>query len=639
MATPTPVFPTGVATDADLKVANNLIRTTLKVAVDAANTVLFVNSAAGFVANSLISVDNEIISIASVVASPNPQLIVAPGGRGFDGTQAAAHAAGAKVSMFIDAWHHNALAAEIKAIEEFIGPGGHNIGSGYPFLVASAFHFGPQTPGVPLAPGNNVITLAPVPTGVNGSGVGHYLWISGGTGIAEAVPITGGTAVSGAPSGTVIINCANAHSGAWTIASATGGLQEAANTAAGGSTIIISQDIALYANVAANGKHLTVQKFPGAAITNPTYFNIFGNHNAWGVTANDERITTDGFSIAAGCAIPSITFLDASNTAAGAIFQSTNDSIPQSTGRHTLWVQQDFMGTSGTPVAIRGTLMAPYNTSSFGEAAVAGYAYLGWSATNVAGSGTEGIGIHGQADVLNGKPGFQNVGVGVNAEGSYTPLGTDPGPPPVIIGVVSNIGTGNTSNAVMIGMQVMSNPNPAGANIEGGVRIGAKGGTHQYGLKIIDDGGVYNNPFMIYSAQGNAPAVNIVNSYPGGVTGQSFINFFRGDNSPAHALGYISSFNPIPGDYGTGVIRIATANAGTLNVGVTIDQNQTVTVAKNLRTPPIPVAQLPPSAGNIGSWACVNDATATTAGSVVTGGGANTVAVFCTPTGWKIVMS
>ena len=58
----------------------------------------------------------------------------------------------AQVSMFIDAWHHNALAVEIKAIESFIGADRQNIGTGYPFLVSTVFQFAPQSPGGSLAP-------------------------------------------------------------------------------------------------------------------------------------------------------------------------------------------------------------------------------------------------------------------------------------------------------------------------------------------------------------------------------------------------------------------------------------------------------------------------------------------------------
>lgn len=84
-----------------------------------------------------------------------------------------------------------------------------------------------QTPGGSLTAGiTNTVTLAPVPVGINGTNTNHYLYISGGTGTAEAVLITGGTAVSGAASGTITFVPANAHSGAWTVAGASGGVQE-----------------------------------------------------------------------------------------------------------------------------------------------------------------------------------------------------------------------------------------------------------------------------------------------------------------------------------------------------------------------------------------------------------------------------
>ena len=228
MATPSPAFPAAVATDAQLKVANNLIQTTLAVGINAGNTILFVNSAAGFLANCLISVDNEIIAISAVIPSPNAQLVVAPGGRGFDGTAAGSHSAGAKISMLIDAWHHNALATEIKAIESFLGPNGQNLVIGaHGIYYASDYNFTPQQPGGALIVGSNVITLAPVPPGVNATDLNHWLYISNGTGAPEAVKITGGAAVAGAASGTIIVTCANTHSGAWTISSATGGVAEA----------------------------------------------------------------------------------------------------------------------------------------------------------------------------------------------------------------------------------------------------------------------------------------------------------------------------------------------------------------------------------------------------------------------------
>lgn len=232
MATPIPVFPAAVVTDAQLKVANNTIQTALTVILPPGGMLLWVNSVTGFLANCLVSVDSEIIAIASITTNPAPGLVVAPGGRGFDATAVSSHNAGAKVSMLIDAWHHNALASEVKAIEAFIGPNGSNLNAGFGELNSCDYDFPPQTPGNALIIGANVITLAPVPRGVNGADSNHYLYISNGTGAAEGVLITGGTAVAGAPTGTVIVTCANAHSGPWTISSATGGQQEALQTLA-----------------------------------------------------------------------------------------------------------------------------------------------------------------------------------------------------------------------------------------------------------------------------------------------------------------------------------------------------------------------------------------------------------------------
>jgi hypothetical protein len=279
MATPTAIFPAAVATDSQLKVANNLIQTTLRVAIDGSNTILFVASTAGFTANCLVSIGKEIVSIDSVVAAPNPSLIVATGGRGFDGTAAATHAAGAKVSIFIDAWHHNVLSAEVKAIESFLGPNGQNIGGAQYLVFSKPYDFAAQSPGGSLAPGNNTITLSPVPKGVNGSDLNHYLYISGGTGTAEPVLITGGSAVSGATSGTLIVACANAHSGAWTIKSATAGIAEAINTfgTGGGTVIVPTGNHQVYGKVTVSGDSIAITGDRGAAITDntPAGMNLF----------------------------------------------------------------------------------------------------------------------------------------------------------------------------------------------------------------------------------------------------------------------------------------------------------------------------------------------------------------------------
>ncbi len=76
------------------------------------------------------------------------------------------------------------------------------------------------------ASGAKTLILSPVPVGVNGTDADHYLYISNGTGTAEKVLITGGSAVSGATIGTFHFTTVNAHTGAWTLASATAGMQE-----------------------------------------------------------------------------------------------------------------------------------------------------------------------------------------------------------------------------------------------------------------------------------------------------------------------------------------------------------------------------------------------------------------------------
>lgn len=235
----TATFPSAVVTDAQLKVASNRRQTVLRGTISASDTVITVADASWIVANMLLTIDSEIISVTSV--SGNNLTVV----RGFDSTTAAAHSSGRTVSHNWTAWHHNAMAAEVKAIETALGAnlanvGGSGIGGG---VLATAYNFAAQTPGGSLIVGANVITLSPVPLGINGSNTNHYVYISGGTGAAEAALITGGTAVSGAASGTIIVTVANTHSGAWTVRSATAGLQEAAWIAAEGGAIAVPSGI------------------------------------------------------------------------------------------------------------------------------------------------------------------------------------------------------------------------------------------------------------------------------------------------------------------------------------------------------------------------------------------------------------
>ena len=234
---PSAAYPGRVATNSDLIVAVDRQQTTLALALTSTATFMTVIDPSLIVAFSLLSIDNELVKTTGPAVGNT-----IPISRGFDGTAPAIHAAGASVSGMVDAYHHNALVAEIEAIEGFLGPNGSNLpAAGYYVPLP----FAPQAPGGNLIVGSNVITLSPVPQGVNGTDQSHFLYISGGTGTPEAALITGGTAVAGAPSGTLIVTCVNTHSGAWTIQSATSGISEAISrvNAAGGGTVQIPQGV------------------------------------------------------------------------------------------------------------------------------------------------------------------------------------------------------------------------------------------------------------------------------------------------------------------------------------------------------------------------------------------------------------
>lgn len=253
-------FPGSIVTDQYLKIAKDRAQTTLNASLNASATSFTVVSGAKFAANIIVTIDNEQISVCGVsggtftvghTSCPNID------GRGFNGTSAASHASGVLVSAYMTAWNYTSQNAEIKAIETALGVNLANIAAATSYN-ASVYDFSAQSPGGTLSAGSNSITLTPCPVGVNGSDVGHSLYITGGTGTAEAVPITGGTCTSGAATGTVSVTIAacgggTCHSGAWTIKSATSGLAEAqqaiASSSVHGGTVQINSNATVHAAV------------------------------------------------------------------------------------------------------------------------------------------------------------------------------------------------------------------------------------------------------------------------------------------------------------------------------------------------------------------------------------------------------
>jgi hypothetical protein len=220
LAAQTASFPGAVVTDAELLVGRDRADSTLTAQIDASTLTIPVASGTRFGANMLVTIDSEQIKICSVASNT---LTACSGGRGFNGTTAATHASDASVRGQIGGYYHNALSEEMQAVQAALGAKFRNLG-----IWATQYDFAAQAPGGTLSAGVGAsVTLTPCPTGVAGANTNHYLYVSGGTGTAEPVLITGGTCTSDATTGTVQFTPANAHSGAWTVASATAGIQEA----------------------------------------------------------------------------------------------------------------------------------------------------------------------------------------------------------------------------------------------------------------------------------------------------------------------------------------------------------------------------------------------------------------------------
>ena len=623
-------YPASVAYDDPLKVAENRVSTTLARNAGIGDTLLTVSDASRLVSQMLLSVNSEIVSISTVDYSTNMVTVI----RGFDGTQPACHSAGSKLNANITAWHHNVLAAEITAIEQALGPNLSNVGGGSGasagMITNCAYMFAAQSPGGNLSVGLNVITLAPVPNGIYGTSLGHPLYISGGTGTAEAVAIGGGTAVAGAPSGTVIVTCANAHSGAWTIGSASGGIQEAiASLPAAGGEVIVSCDATLHANVVSLGKQVLVKKLAAQKITGMgSPYSILGSityHQNADCVWTTEALFIGSHSTDNARAYPVDTSVE--------IIRAIKGDQPyytQSYSTSSLFVQQDYNGTAGTPFGIRAQLNCANDVSSAGAASVAAYTEMG------AASGTIGMGVHGDASSYSPN----STCIAVNAEGNY--WGSTPGG--IIYGYVCLIGTTNTSPTTMKGVHVSMQPNPGDVpNAGGGVDIVAGvSGSHKYGLYVADMGGIFEQSVILSSTQVDASNIVLNNNTLAASVGTTNIIFRRTSDPlsvPTTNVTARITASHASSNASAGTLILATGNgSGAVVAGLTINNSQQVTVANTIQTTPMPAAQLPPAASSVGCWACVNDASTNTVGNpIVGGGGTYKVGVFCSTRGWIVV--
>lgn len=115
-------FPGAVATPSQLKVGINGVSTLLNANANTVQTTFVISACARIAANVLITIDSEIMPVTGCQGT-----VLVVGSRGFDGTTPATHIAGAIIYANVDAWHHNALSAEVQAIEATLGANLSNI--------------------------------------------------------------------------------------------------------------------------------------------------------------------------------------------------------------------------------------------------------------------------------------------------------------------------------------------------------------------------------------------------------------------------------------------------------------------------------------------------------------------------------
>ena len=111
-----PVFPSAVATDLDLMVATNRALSRLTYPIDSVQTSFTIVDGTKFQVPCLVQIDTEIIKVGAISGN-----VLQSCTRGYALTSAASHGQNANVKGYVLSYHHNQLAAEIKAIEAGCG--------------------------------------------------------------------------------------------------------------------------------------------------------------------------------------------------------------------------------------------------------------------------------------------------------------------------------------------------------------------------------------------------------------------------------------------------------------------------------------------------------------------------------------
>ena len=184
----TAVYPGGIATDSQLKVALNNSQSVLNANINSSVTSFLVGNCSPFVANQLVTIDLEVMGVSSCVGTT---MTVTSRPFADSGNVAVSHLTGAAINGWIDSWHHNALRVEVEAIETALGAGLANVASTTTIIPG-------QYGGTGIANNGKTITL------------GGNLTTTGAFNLTLAVPATGsytfpaaGTLIGSADTGTV----------------------------------------------------------------------------------------------------------------------------------------------------------------------------------------------------------------------------------------------------------------------------------------------------------------------------------------------------------------------------------------------------------------------------------------------------
>ena len=213
-------------------------------------------------------------------------------------------------------------------------------------LRCSDYNFSQTGSGTLTANVTSVITLTPVPLGINGTNINHQVLITDGVGGNEVVKITGGTAISGAATGNLIVTSKFNHTN-YSIKSATFGIQEAVYMLTdqdGGIIKVPSGRWTLYSgvfigknNVKISGCGFYSSFLNYSLFTDEILFNFDGTNTTSGVgTSNSIEYLTISGNVLANYTKPAVSlsnqvkfwgrYLNLSLVAAGVTIQDTPSS-------------------------------------------------------------------------------------------------------------------------------------------------------------------------------------------------------------------------------------------------------------------------------------------------------------------------